>query len=281
METAYNSGNISWASDDWAFAPLNISVVQNSSDLRTDLSIVAVDSPSLRGRLECLPIDMSNISSWLTALDFTDKSKWNDTQIPADLEVGYELNIGLSMNQSTGNGSYKYWDADNPYFSFFATDLNMQCCGNETNNTPGKVSIGYWSSAADAAHSSVVVKWITGRPFGTQFRSSTNQLHWVWKEVPQITALKCNPIYETANARVKVDIHSGIVQDYDIMDAPLPDPSAWSHKYQDLNVSTDVPYTSTPSGSGFQVTPGKLVHNVSVRWVFFATLFMVILLTKA
>ena len=242
-------------------APLLVSSSLNES------SSITIDTPSLRGRLECKPIDMSKVSSWVTALDFTNKDAWNDSRIPADLQIGYELKIGLSASKTNQDGTKTYWGDESPYFSFFAANKKLQCCDSGNSDVYNETSIGYWSPAADAEHSSVVVKWINGHTFGEQFIDSSNQAHLVWKEVPKVTALKCDPIYETATARIQVNVQSGMVQHYDIVDAPLPDPNAWSHMYQSLNVSSGLPYTNSSAGEGFEVQPSKVVHNVSVRQV--------------
>jgi len=241
-----------------------MSSLQKSSSLN-ETSSVTIDTSSLRGRLTCKPIDMSKTASWVSALDFTNKDAWDDPRIPADLQVGYELKIGLSVNKTNRDGTYTYWDDEHPYFSFFAADEKTECCGTENNELYKAASIGYWSAAGDAKHSSVVVKWVSGNAFGAQFIDADNQAHLVWKEVPKVTALKCDPVYETANARVEVDVLSGMVQGYDIVESPLPDPNAWSHLYQDLNVSRGVPYTNKSTGEGFEFQPSKVVHNVSVR----------------
>lgn len=208
---------------------------------------------------------MSNTSAWLTTLDFSDKGIWNDTTIPADLKIGYELKLGLSMNQSLANGQFKYWNDDNPYFTFFVGPDHMDCCGSGSNNNVGEAAIGYWSPAADAKHSSVVIKWVTGYPFSDEFTDSSNVLHWVWKNIPKVAALNCTPIFESANAKIEVDLATNEVRDYTIVDDPARDSNAWSHNYQALNVSTGVPYTSSSSGSGFEVGPSQFVRNVSVR----------------
>ncbi|KAG9244511.1 hypothetical protein BJ878DRAFT_550247 [Calycina marina] len=256
----YNGTSKPWTADTWAFPPLDISSVHGSAS-----SDATIDTTSLRGRLECEPLEVSKISSWLTVLEFMNKDQWNDTRIPSDLEIGYELNIGVSLNETNPDGSVTSWDDENPYFSFFAADEKLQCCGNKSIVTPQKASIGYWSSAADARHSSVVVKWITGDVFGAQFRDSSNQTHLVWKTVPEVVALKCNPIYETANVKVEVDISTGTVKDYKILDTPLPDPNAWSHMYQGLNVSDGLLYTTSSDGDGLKVGD-SIVQNVTVSY---------------
>lgn len=69
------------------------------ASLLGEVNNVTINTPSRRGKLECTQFDMSsNTSSWLTTLDFTNKTAWDWVNIPSDLKVGYELNLGLAMN---------------------------------------------------------------------------------------------------------------------------------------------------------------------------------------
>jgi len=291
-EGVYNATPAPWTNEEWAFVPVDLTSVPITSQNNATLSQnspaqlgtkknISFITPSIGGRLECTPIDMSNTSAWLTTLDFTNKTAWNDSKIPSDLKVGYELKLGLSMDRSV-DGHSTYYDDQNPYFSFFATNYRLTCCGNETNGTVNEATIGYWSPAADSEHTSVVVKWITGHPFATQFNDSTplenrssgegynSGIHWVWKDIPKVTALNCTPIFETSNASITVDLASRIVQDCSIINTPIPDINAWGYGYVGLNVSKGVPYSQQLSaGAGFEVTPGFFLHNVSVRYFLF------------
>lgn len=287
-EGVYNSTPVSWTQGDWAFVPAELESVSlsqesgsssstNTSELLGPSINATFSTPALRARLECNQLDMSNMSAWLTTLDFTNKSAWNDLNIPSDLKVGYELKTGLAMNQSF-NGTYTYWDDNTPYFSFFATDYRLKCCGNN-DTKDAEAAIGYWSPAADSPHTSVIVKRITGHPFPVQFNDSTSlfyrspgegygaHIHWVWKDIPKVTALNCTPVYETANASVTVDVSTGIVQNYTIIDTPKLDRNALAYNYIEVNVSTGVPYTQQIyTGSGYQVAPGRFVNNVTVSY---------------
>lgn len=272
-------------SGDWAFMPTDMSSILTSSQTVTTSGSVPVarpavnaifDTAAIRGRLECSPLDMSNQSAWLYTLDFTNKTAWNSS-IPSDLKTGYELKLGLSMNESIGGGKYIYWNDRNPYFSFFATNYRMKCCGNETDGVVNEASIGYWSPPADNTHQGIVVKWLTGHPYAIQFNDSTDtknlspgegygaHLHWVWKDVPKVTAMNCTPIFETANASITVDVSTGIVQNYTIDDTPRLDPNAWAYNYVELNVSKGVQYNATMYTSGYEIMPGSYVNNMTVR----------------
>ncbi|KAF4631977.1 hypothetical protein G7Y89_g6157 [Cudoniella acicularis] len=167
IEGTYNSTPSPWTNDDWAFVPLDLSSIpdlfdeisSNSSSTNLGASNnVTVTTPSIRARLECISLDMSNTSAWLYKLKFTNKTAWNSTNIPADLDFSYELKLGLSMNQSA-NGKWTYWDDLNPYFSSFAADYRMMCCTNE--NIP-KVTALNCTPIYESANTSVTVGLATG-----------------------------------------------------------------------------------------------------------------------
>jgi hypothetical protein len=281
-EGVYNSTPPSWTNQDWAFAPLELTSVQapfdtmrenSTSTFGLETNNITVQTPSLRGRLECIPIDMSNTSAWLTTLNFTDKAAWSGKNIPCNLTVAYELKLGPSTNGSLGGVNSSYWDGNNQYLDFLVDDHREPCCGDDTTGSE-EVAIGYWSPAADDTDTSIVVQWITGHPFLYQFSNSTPQTEsprprLIWKSIPKVAAVKCTPIFESANAIVNADLTTGAIQSHTIMDTPVADPNAWSSRYQALDVSTGVPYSSIPGiGAGFQSKPGVFLQNVSVRCVY-------------
>ncbi|KAH7399809.1 hypothetical protein BKA64DRAFT_722635 [Cadophora sp. MPI-SDFR-AT-0126] len=289
-EGTYNSTLAAWTSDDWAFLPVDLDTVPVSSSIIKPPSITGqvgalsavnatLGTPAIRGRLECTPFDMTkNISAWLNTLDFTNKTAWNDSHIPPDLRTGYELKTGFALNRSSTGGQYRYWDGTYPYFSFFSTNFRLTCCANETDDAVNEASIGYWSSAADYPSTSVVVKWIKGFPYSRQFNSSTSSRqrvgdgsasgsHWTWKDIPEVTALNCTPIFETANATVTVDTTTQVVQNYTILDKPQVDSNAFAYNYVQLNVSKGVNYSSQyMGGGGYQVKPGVYLNNMTVSY---------------
>ncbi|PVH89113.1 hypothetical protein DL98DRAFT_565261 [Cadophora sp. DSE1049] len=289
-EGTYNSTLAPWMSGDWAFLPVDLDAVPESlsstespstNGQASTLSAVnaTLRTPAIRGRLECTPFDITkNISAWLNTLDFSNKTVWNDSHIPPDLKTGYELKTGFALNRSSTGGQYRYWDGTYPYFSFFSTNFRLTCCANETEDVVNEASIGYWSSAADYPSTSVVVKWIKGYPYSRQFNSSASSRqrvgdgsasgsHWTWKDVPEVTALNCTPIFETANATVTVDTATKIVQNYTILDTPQADPNAFAYNYVQLNVSKGVNYSSQyMGGGGYEIKPGVYLNNMTVSY---------------
>ena len=162
-------------------------------------------------------------------------SLWNVSANPNEPARGYELLpvISLPSNMQT---------------TTFADHARLTCCANGTDKEPGLGSIGYWSKNGNLVPTdepnavgvtdNFTVKWIVGRPMRQQFLDSGNQPHFIWPESPSMTALNCQPIVETADATVTVDMISGAVQRYSIFDGPNVATSAWSDHYE-IHNSTD------------------------------------------
>ena len=123
----------------------------------------------------------------------------------------------------------------------FADPARLVCCANETDNVPGPASIGYWSintyEGSDTPTGNFTVKWIVGEAIEPQFVDLKNTSHFVWQNQPSIAALNCQPIIESANASVTVDLANGAVQGYSILDAPDMATSAWSDDYEEHNTT--------------------------------------------
>ena len=259
IQIAYNGSNSAWSLDGWSFAqvslpsvsaqmnhssqdrnvshrvgPFNVSSSEGSLGRQVNLTI---QTPAVRARIECSPYEtLTNLSNWLQEWDLHNASLWNVTANPKEPAHGYELLpvINLSPNTST---------------TTFVDRARIKCCANGTNKEPGLSSIGYWSrnkfidSIDDEPNPDTVVynftvKWIVGKPFSQQFADSSNQSHFIWEGPPSIAALNCQPIVETANTSVTIDMASGAVQSFALVDGPSVVASAWSDYYE-IHNSTD------------------------------------------
>lgn len=269
IELAYNGSHSIWTSNDWAFAPVDITnasvpVIQNTGS-NTSVTLnehseklgastnVTVDTPALRGRIECTPVDLSNPSNWLTTLNFSDTSEWDPSSTPPGVKVGYSL--GASKDLQYG-GFMSLSGEDSPaYTTFFADHSSLACCTNVTNGIPGRAAIGYWSpitsymGTGDTQERNFTIKWIVGKPLDSPqdslYRTSDNYTapnvdyvrdeYFVWKEPPQMTALNCMPIFESSDAKVTVDLVDANVQKYSLNSAPVNATAAWSDDWFLLN----------------------------------------------
>lgn len=83
----------------------------------------------------------------------------------------------------------------------------------------------------------LIIKWIRG-PAGFAYLSGYPEIHEsIFSEAPVMQALKCMPEIEVSRAEVLVDLGSGVVQDYRILDVPIPDNVAWSDSLIYRNLS--------------------------------------------
>jgi len=261
VEGSSNATAAPWTNDEWVFAPVNSTLSSDPLSMFTQRN-VTLDTAALRGRLQCTPIDMSNSTEWLVTLDFKNKTLWNDTKIPSGINVGYELH-------NTFPGQYD----DTNTIPFFPDGNRLTCCSNETGGDVGKAAIGYWTSAVRGE--GVMIKWITGYPFKHQFTTSvrgysSGKAHWIWKDIPSVTAMNCTPVFESANANVKVDLSSGIVQEHKILDTPVNDTSAFQYNYVTMNVSAGLPYSFSNTGHGMGYlseggAAGEYLLNMTTR----------------
>lgn len=124
----------------------------------------------------------------------------------------------------------------------FADIGRITCCASGANREPGLSSVGYWSandyetSVTSPLHN-FTVKWIVGRPIPQQFYDIRNMSHFIWQEPPSIAAISCQPIMETVDASVTVDMISDIVLNFSISGDPTIAASAWSDNYETHNTT--------------------------------------------
>ncbi|TGJ83738.1 hypothetical protein E0Z10_g5028 [Xylaria hypoxylon] len=239
-----------WSIDGWSFVPsaLNGTASQDIQDIGNSMELAALsvnvtmETPAIRGRLECSPYNfIDDQTRWLTKWDLTNKTNWNTTVNPKNLIVGFELGV-----HEEGPPPSMFYLGQDPVggesTSFFVNSRRLQCCENKTADSVGLASIGYWSPnlaphatypyISDAWPTNFTVKWIHGRPVEGILRAG----EWpgdiakslLWVEPPQMTALNCQPIIENANSRVTVDSHDGRVLSYEILEEPRADQDAWN-----------------------------------------------------
>lgn len=231
-----------WGKDTWSFSPLdtqdlNIAAASISDGGVSSLGYtrnITFQTSALRARLECKTLDYpSNTSAWLETIDFTDKRKWNATNSPPNIDHGYKL-LGVA--------------AGGPRNGYFA------CCANETQGKSGDAVIGYWtnrvtdsssseqskSSYFDSLQMTMTAKMILGRPFEKLYEPNGSDTKlFIWLEVPNLMMVECTPQIDRANASVVVELDTGIVYSYDILEPPQNATEAWTDKYFRHNTSID------------------------------------------
>lgn len=150
------------------------------------------------------------------------------TANPRRFSSAFELLSDITF--STQDGSQQW------VTNTFADPARLMCCANETDGSPGTASIGYWSTNGDSTiQGNFNVKWIVGEVIEQQFMDLQNNSHFLWQKRPSMTALDCQSIIETANASVTLDLTSGAVQGYSLVDNLRLSISAWSDDSEEHN----------------------------------------------
>lgn len=144
-----------WNKEGWSFVPVNISgidrtrVPSNLTDPDMEFASVyyspvnvTLDTPAIRGRVECQPIQEVN-----------DTEKWLETPRPI---VDERTNTTWNVS-SLPNGMF----SRTPYASYLTPDAFLvQCCGNYTdpallNNFSAPLTVGYWTEINNGTHKTV------------------------------------------------------------------------------------------------------------------------------
>ncbi|KAK5047110.1 hypothetical protein LTR84_007053 [Exophiala bonariae] len=258
IQLTLNGSEPAWSSNGWSFAPVDLSsvpsrVTQNiGKDPSTadetgaplpSATLAILDTAGVHARLECTPYDnLDDSSNWTTKQNLTNSTYWNTTVNPS-LETAYELgtiacstdnpNIGLGMFCGSAGGI-------NVSTTFYVQPPQLACCENRTGDAFGPASVGYWSAnrppgrlypeVSDVYPFNITIKWLRGTPQEgfVMANASAESRRLLWHEPPQMTALNCRPILETANAHVTVDIASHKVHDFTITSETIPVPNAWT-----------------------------------------------------
>ncbi|KAK5559571.1 hypothetical protein LTR46_002613 [Exophiala xenobiotica] len=249
LQLAYNGSQPPWSRDGWSFVPVDLSSVvdsamykntpsTNNSDPNSASSAktvnVTVTTPALRGKLTCSAAgQVSNLSSWTTQWDLTNRMVWNVTKNPAELHNGYEVNGNFELGAI----------ADLSTTPILARDHTLLCCRNASSveANSGASALGYWSNNyaenqvydfddADITYPrNLTMKWIRGTTASQLYLMNETYegyyhgeyddfRHLIWTEAPQMAALNCQPRIEWTNASVTVDMATGRVYTYKIED---------------------------------------------------------------
>ncbi|KAJ3574639.1 hypothetical protein NPX13_g4295 [Xylaria arbuscula] len=275
VQLSLNGPEPSWSSQGWNFVPVDLTPTKNdgstllhttknaSSSVDSWLTKVTLETEGIRGRLECSEYDfLDNTSLWLTEWRLPEGAKLNP-----QISHGYELSRNLYLGLYDPNTYYWYpsqepesdlEDLDHRRTTLFSSDRRLQCCQNGTGDDISQASIGYWSpnlvnpqtyypAISESWPANFTVKWIRGRAVEANLLKSrgAEEVRLIWTERPQITALNCMPVIETANASVTVDATNGRVLDFRLSSEPQGDEFAWTDDFLAYRTPDGYSYTET------------------------------------
>ncbi|KAH7076885.1 hypothetical protein BKA63DRAFT_411342 [Paraphoma chrysanthemicola] len=244
LQTALGGPVPAWTKDDWSFVPIRkqsfVSVPSSNLNFpHMDQAVnMTLRTPAIRARLECSAIEqIKNVSMWF------------DRQP-----------LSSGGNNSTSGNLYwpKAWImAGNLTTRITAQGAFPECCANSTSDT-GRTTesaisvIGHWTenfpdidqkflrAGKWLASSNFTIKWFRGPAgFGkmTKRLETTQRPQLRFTRPPDAQALNCMPVIETSAAEVTIDIPSGAVYDYKLLQTPKLEDVAWSDPFLYRNIS--------------------------------------------
>lgn len=120
---------------------------------------------------------------------------------------------------------------------------------------PGILSLGYWTPSVVLGVESLDlnVHWMQGlaQTFWNAEFSDWAKLYWL--EKPRLSIANCTAVIEKAHADVTVDVATGQVQSYQIIDSPTSDVTAWAE-----------PFVARPRTDGEEM---RYSNNITARYV--------------
>ncbi|EXJ77095.1 hypothetical protein A1O3_10253 [Capronia epimyces CBS 606.96] len=275
LQLAYNGSEPAWSMDGWSFVPVDLSSITesqmytntpttNSSSTSGNSTLgksvnITIITPALRATADCSSIESTtNLSSWTTDWDLTDPGIWNVSLNPTTLTKGYEVNGQFELNR----------EANFSTTPILSRERTILCCANASSQARDSAAIGYWSnnypqdlvydfeSSTGLYPRNFTMKWIRGTAdqhfysmnssYARGYGEADDFRHLIWKEAPRMSALNCQPRIEWSNASVTVDMATGRVWKYSIIDAPETVDWPWSDAYLTHNYSQ--PGDGTESG---------------------------------
>lgn len=224
LQSALNARQPFWSRDGWSFVPLeiqNLAADRISQQVRTSLFQPTVNitlkTPAIRARLICNPYEgLENHTEWLTYVNTTNPSIWNQSTILQDVNRAYSLGAHFFNT------------------SFLARPGDISCCSNGTDDATGSVALGYWSLDSDVDDSAtgpltISIKWVYGH--GTFQTETPEDPRLLFSAVPAIAAIRCIPEIEVSDANVTVNGVTGEVQSFAILSKSIKNDGAWKEAF--------------------------------------------------
>ncbi|KAJ2996583.1 hypothetical protein NUW58_g920 [Xylaria curta] len=260
VQLSLNGPEPPWSSQGWNFIPVDLvpaisndtnilSSLNRSNPIDSLMTKVTLETPAIRGRLECSEYNLDNTTLWMA-----DWRLPKGSNLDPNITSGYELQKFLYLGLDDPGTSlrlsntYGFEDPKRRRTSLFTSDRRIQCCQNATNGNIDESSIGYWSpnilprayfpAISNVWPANFTIKWIRGHPREARLSYANGRdykederIRLIWTERPRMAALNCMPIIETAHASVIVDAANGGVVDFKLLEQPQEDKFAWTDDF--------------------------------------------------
>ncbi|KAI2792564.1 hypothetical protein POX_b02602 [Penicillium oxalicum] len=298
IQLTLNGSEPAWSKEGWSFVPIEMQSLSNvrvpgnldeSDNIGTYTQTnITLTTPAMRARIECshYPAEaLMNLSHWLSPVDLSNATVWNQTTIPHDIQGGFELGTHWIYNKNPGvilplSGNETIATCDG-CTTVFVNPGSIACCGNSSSTTwDPTVAVGYWSPNTNLSswstkswHRNFTLKWIHGTAVTGIYKNPTKMqgnfsepLPLLFPSPPSINLMNCRPLVESADAEVIVDPVNGVVQAFNVTSKPKELTEAFADNFLPHN------------GSYFQGERGYAYYNVTIS---LGRLFMASMLTAA
>jgi hypothetical protein len=265
IQHAFNESQLPWTSGGWNFLPVDLSQIPSSpgsdsfNGTNTDSTPlysanVTLSVPGIRARLECSRIEETvNASSWMQRVKFPHE----DEVLPEDFSTInktrdrklYQLPVDIFANTSS-------------HTTMFSDSNQLDCCANGTLTNPQRSIIGYWSPVLPYNWTEnkdsipwldlqwppkLAFKWIVGKP--VYIRDENGDPHLWFQDIPQIQAVRCQPVIETTQATVMLDKGSGFVHTFDIDSVASMGHVPWTDVFTRHQPASGIHFNNSYSGT--------------------------------
>lgn len=257
IEATSNTSTLSWSKDDWSFIPVDIDFASNESgllqpDLQSSVNYT-LETPAIRSGVTCTRIlDIENQGTWLATVNMTGRDI-----IPSHFSTGYK--VLRRMFQGTDHLTRASPSGANLSGIINEDDYN--------NGRPMHATFGSWTNNYLDATKTGSIRWPSGN-FTVKWMQGIGGVaedeygpEFFFSQPPQLQALNCMPVIETAHAQITVDSQSGIVLSYTLITDPEPEAAAWSESFVIRNLSVGL--DEYPWGPISQLS----MANVTTRYV--------------
>jgi hypothetical protein len=244
IQQSYNGSQLPWTTEGWSFLPVDLSSVSsnttpssspntNTNGPKLFATNITISTPAIRARLNCRAVGaIANISSWIEPAPLSNKDElWPEDEW-AQINTTGKVNAYRLLN--------RIFNGSDSHTSMISRPKIATCCSNGTRADPQRAVMGYWSPVYPTNSNSnsidfpyqnlswpmpITTKWLVGKAFNLSEGTSTRQ-ELFFKEIPRLQAARCEPIIETAEATVTLNIDTGNVISHTVEEAAVAD-VAW------------------------------------------------------
>jgi Protein of unknown function (DUF3433) len=262
-QLAFGASPPSWSKDGWSFPPFDLSDVpknlpqlpsiDDTASLTSSLN-VTFDSQALRGRIECVRINDS--SRWVVEVsDLSNSTIWRPAASGDDVRTGYELSPEVRVV------ALPQYNGTQPKSILISQWLHFNYSSNSERGDP------FYQPTNSQNFTAL---WIIASYPHVYYNSKDDQYsnvfekppHLIFTERPQVQALNCQPIFETAQARIIVNANNNKIENFTLLEPPKAAENAFNERFR-RHFSNETDYYADRSMINLDAI---MTFNTSIRY---------------